>query len=81
MTKVGKITFSSTVFVALLVTLLSILRIVGVISTSFFWIFAPIWIPVSIIMLVCAAIGALLVMPFLWDPLWKSSSKRLKRSS
>lgn len=57
---------------ATLTGILAVLRIFDVISIGFVWIFAPIWVPIGIIMFVCLFFGGLLVLPFIWDFIAKS---------
>jgi hypothetical protein len=58
-------------FFATLMVLLTTLRVCGIVSVSFVWIFSPIWVPISFIMLICMLFGGLLVLPFLWDFIFK----------
>jgi hypothetical protein len=75
MTRLGLVVFSVSALILILVILLSVLRFCGVISTSFFWILAPIWFPVCIMIIMFAALGGLFAFPFMWDSLFHAKNK------
>ena len=57
---------------ATLTAILAVLYTLDIVSISFVWIFSPMLVPIGIIMLICMLFGGLLVLPFIWDFVFKS---------